>query len=73
MPPRVYDNPRPRCEQCPWLPPFLARLLKVRFLNSRAAQGGGRGRGGQMRASIEEFKQWDGRGRNDHDCVVIHR
>jgi len=26
-----------------------------------------------MRANIEEFKQWDGRGRNDHDCVVIHR
>jgi len=26
-----------------------------------------------MRASIEEFKQWDGRGRNDHDYVVIRR
>jgi len=45
MPPRVYDNPRPRCVQCPWLHPFLARLPKVRFLNSRAAQGGGEGGG----------------------------
>ena len=34
---------------------------------------GGEGEGGQMRESIEEFKQWDGRGSNDHDCVVIHR
>jgi len=25
-----------------------------------------------MRENVEEFKQWDGRGRNDHDCVVIH-
>ena len=31
-----------------------------------------RGGGGQMRENVEEFKQWDGRGRNDHDCVVIH-
>jgi len=46
MPPRVYDNHRPRCVQCPWLPHFLARLPKVRFLNSRAAQAGGGGGGG---------------------------
>jgi len=73
MPPRVYDNPRPRCEQCPWLPPFFGAASKGTVFEQQGSTRGGRGRGGQIKASIEEFKQWDGRGRNDHDCVAIYR
>jgi len=67
MPPRVCDKPRPRCVQCPWLPPFLGRFPKVRFLNSREAKGGGEGGGGAdegKRRSVQAMgRSWKDRPR----------